>query len=137
MDLFLRPESPLLYHKDDSGHTSALRACREFQKGVFMNRLEALQELLKKEPNDPLLHYMLANEYLNAGQYPECVASLERYLALAEDEGAAYRTLAQALIKVGRVPEARQAYEAGIRAAQKFDHPSMVLEYQEALQDLA
>ena len=101
-----------------------------------MSRLEALQELLKKEPNDPLLHYMLANEYFNADQYPECVATLERYLAMAEDEGAAYRTLAQALMKLGRIPEARQAYEAGIRTAQKFGHTSMVLEYQETLQDL-
>ncbi len=101
-----------------------------------MNRLEALQELLQKEPNDPLLHYMLANEYFNAGRYAECVAVLEKYLAMTEDEGAAYRTLAQALINLGKIPEARQAYEAGIRAAQKFDHPSMALEYQEALKDL-
>lgn len=102
-----------------------------------MNRLEALQELLRKEPNDPLLHYMLANEYFNAGRCSGCVTALEKYLTMAEDEGAAYRTPAQALINLGRVPEARQAYEAGIRAAEKFDHPSMALEYQEALKDLA
>lgn len=102
-----------------------------------MNRLEALQGLLQREPNDPLVHYMLANEYFNVGKYPECVTALERYLAMTEDEGAAYRTLAQALINLGRIPEARQAYEAGIRAAQKFGHTSMVLEYQEILKGLA
>ncbi|MFQ5847050.1 MAG: CDC27 family protein [Candidatus Methylomirabilales bacterium] len=101
-----------------------------------MSRLEALHALLKKDPQDALLYYMLANEHYNAGQHPECVAALERYLALAEDEGAAYRTLAQALVNLGRIAEARQAYEAGIRAAQKFGHPGMAEEYAELLKDL-
>lgn len=101
-----------------------------------MNRLEILQELLKKDPGDALLHYMIANEHFNAGQYEECIAAIERYLSLAEDEGAAYRTLAQALLNVGRVPEARQAYEAGTRVALRFGHPSMAEEYQESLKEL-
>lgn len=110
--------------------------CTRREEGVCMSRIEALQELLKKDPSDALLHYMLANEYFNAGQYVECIAAMEKYLSLAEDEGAAYRTLAQALVNVGRVPEARQAYEAGSRAAVKFGHPGMAEEYQEILKDL-
>lgn len=101
-----------------------------------MSRLQALQEMLEKDPRDALLHYMLANEYFNVGQYPECVQVMETYLSLTEDEGAAYRTLAQALLKLGRIPEARHAYEGGIRAARKFGHPSMADEYQETLRDL-
>lgn len=101
-----------------------------------MSRLEALEGMLKKNPNDPLLHYMLANEYFNAGRLAECVALLEKYLIMAEDEGAAYRTLAQAFVGLGKIPEAQQAYEAGIRAAQKFEHPSMVAEYEEMLRTL-
>jgi hypothetical protein len=50
--------------------------------------------------------------------------------------GAAYRTLAQALTTLGRIAEARQVYEAGIRAAQKFGHPGMADEYQETLKGL-
>jgi hypothetical protein len=61
---------------------------------------------------------------------------MEKYLSLTEDEGAAYRTLAQALVRLGRIPEAREVYEAGIRAAQKFGHPSMAAEYQETLKGL-
>lgn len=101
-----------------------------------MSRLQILQELLKKDPGDPLLHYMIANEHFNAGQYVESIAAMEQYLSLAEDEGAVYRTLAQALVNVGRIPEARQAYETGTRAALKFGHPSMAEEYQESLKDL-
>ncbi|MFQ5532378.1 MAG: tetratricopeptide repeat protein [Candidatus Methylomirabilales bacterium] len=101
-----------------------------------MSRLEALEEMLTKNPGDALLHYMLANEYFNAGRLPECVALLEKYLTMAEDEGAAYRTLAQAFVGLGKIPEARRAYEEGIRAAQKFEHPSMVAEYEEMLRTL-
>lgn len=63
-----------------------------------MSRLEPLEEMLKNDPADPLLHYMLANEYFNAGRYSDCVAVMEEYLTRTEDEGAAYRTLAQALL---------------------------------------
>jgi predicted Zn-dependent protease len=101
-----------------------------------MSRLEALQAMLMKDPTDALLLYMLGNEYFNAGQYRECVTAMERYFSLTEDEGAAYRTLAQALAKLGKISEARQAYTAGIRAAQKFGHPSMVEEYEETLKSL-
>ena len=106
------------------------------EKGVRMSRLEALKEMLKKDPSDSLVLYMLANEYFNAGQYLDCVAAMEQYLTLAQDEGAAYRTLAQALVKLERIAEARQSYEAGIRAAEKFGHPSMAEEYAETLRDL-
>lgn len=101
-----------------------------------MSRLKALQAMLQEDPGDALLYYMLANEYFNTGQHLECVQAMERYLSLAEDEGAAYRTLAQALTTLGRMAEARQAYEAGIRAARRFGHPSMAEEYQETLKGL-
>ncbi len=101
-----------------------------------MSRLEALHAMVQKDPTDALVHYMLANEYFNVGRYHECVSAIERYLGLAEDEGAAYRTLAQALVQMGRVPEARRAYEAGIRAAERCAHPSMVEEFKETLKTL-
>jgi len=101
-----------------------------------MSRLKALQAMIQEDPGDALLYYMLGNEYFNAGQYRECVQAMETYLSLAEDEGAAYRTLAQALTTLGRMAEARQAYEAGIRAARRFGHPGMAEEYQETLKGL-
>ncbi|MFQ5658713.1 MAG: tetratricopeptide repeat protein [Candidatus Methylomirabilales bacterium] len=101
-----------------------------------MSRLESLERMLKQDPDDALLHYMLASEYFNAGRLSECVALLQKYLTLAEDEGAAYRTLAQAFVRLGKIPDARRAYEEGIRAAQKFEHPSMVAEYEETLRTL-
>ncbi|MCS6885079.1 MAG: tetratricopeptide repeat protein [Acidobacteriota bacterium] len=99
-----------------------------------MNRLQALEELLKTDPQDPLIRYGLANEYFKAGNYQACIEQINAYLSLAEDEGAVYRTLAKAFLNLGDKQQARKAYEAGIEAARKHNHSSMVEEYLEAIE---
>ncbi|MEW6732836.1 MAG: hypothetical protein AB1489_16040 [Acidobacteriota bacterium] len=97
------------------------------------SRLEALQELLKNEPNDAFVRYGLANEYYKAGQLEECVNMIVSYLKLANDEGAVYRMLGHALLRLGRRNEARQAFEQGIVAAEHHNHPSMAEEFRETI----
>jgi len=92
--------------------------------------------MLESDPNDPMLHYMLANEYIKLEQYPEVVEHLQTYLRFQEDEGAAYRMLGEAFLKLGQVEEARRAYQEGIQTALKHNHPSMAEEFQEYLRDL-
>ena len=101
------------------------------------SRLETLKAMLESEPNDPMLHYMLANEYFKMGSYPEVVEHLKTYLQLREDEGAAYRILGHALLKLGRIQEARRAFQEGIRAALKHHHPTMAEEFEEVLKELS
>ncbi|MFQ5839435.1 MAG: tetratricopeptide repeat protein [Candidatus Methylomirabilales bacterium] len=98
-----------------------------------MSRINALTEMLADDPTDPLLYFMLASEYFNAGALEEAVRCIETYLEKMDDEGAAYRILAQALQQLGRREEARRAYQRGIEAARRHEHDSMVEEYQEAL----
>ncbi len=99
------------------------------------SRLEGLKDLLAQTPDDPELHYLIANEYFSAGQYEECIREMELYLGQADDEGAAYRTLARAYDALGKRSEARQTYEAGVRAARKHNHPGMAQEFEAALQE--
>jgi Flp pilus assembly protein TadD len=66
----------------------------------------------------------------------EAVGAFRRYLSMVDDEGAAYRMLAQALERRGRVEEARQAYRDGLAAATRHRHQPMIDEYTRALQDL-
>lgn len=99
-------------------------------------RLERLKAMLESDPNDPMLHYMLANEYIKLERHHEVVEHLQTYLRLQEDEGAAYRLLGQALLKLGQTEEARRAYQDGIKAALKHNHPTMAEEFQEYLKDL-
>ena len=100
------------------------------------SRIEALEQLLVQNPDDGTLHYMLGNEYFKAQSYEQAVTSLRRYLSLADDEGAAYRLLAQSLDRLGKLDEARRAYQDGLAVATRHHHQPMIEEYTQALKDL-
>jgi Flp pilus assembly protein TadD len=100
------------------------------------SRIEALEQLLVQNPEDTTLHYMLGNEYFNAQEYDQAVTALRRYLSLADDEGAAYRLLAQSLDRLGKPEEARRAYQDGLAVATRHHHQPMIEEYTQALKDL-
>ena len=99
-------------------------------------RIDALKGLLEKSPKDAMLHYFLGNEYFKGGRYGEAIEATRTYLSLAEDEGAAYRTLAQSLERTGKISEARIAYQHGIEAASRHGHPGMAAEFEAALKEL-
>ena len=100
-------------------------------------RIVALQQMLVTDPTDTTAHYMLGLEYFKAQMYAEAVATLRHYLTLVDDEGAAYRTLAHSLERLGRTDEARAAYQHGLDAATRHGHQPMIEEYTQALRDLA
>ncbi len=101
-----------------------------------MNRLEYFKALLDKAPDNPMVHYSLAQEYYKAGSYEEAIKHLERYLELQEDEGAAYRILAKCYEELGEFEKAIEALERGIKQAMKFNHPSMAQEFHSWIQEL-
>lgn len=95
-----------------------------------------LRKMVAARPDDPRGRFGLALEYERLGQWEEMVAELRRYLEIADDEGNAYGRLAQALVRLGREEEAREAYRQGIEAAYRHGHPTMAAEFEEALEDL-
>jgi Flp pilus assembly protein TadD len=84
-----------------------------------------------------MLHFFLGNEYFKLEKYGEAIEAIRMYLNLAEDEGAAYRTLAQSLERIGKISEAQVAYRQGIEAATRHAHPGMAAEFEAALKDLS
>jgi predicted Zn-dependent protease len=100
---------------------------------VASSRIETFKQMLESDPDNTMVHFGLANEYLKSEQYEAAAAALQDYLQRADDEGAAYGMLARALEKLGRREDARQAYEHGIAAAQKHGHPSMAEDYRMTL----
>ena len=100
------------------------------------SRITALEEMLTREPNDVTTYYMLGTEYFKAQMYDQAVATLRRYLAIANDEGAVYRMLAQSFLRLGKFEEAQQAYGDGLAAATRHGHQPMIEEYTQALKDL-
>jgi Flp pilus assembly protein TadD len=100
-------------------------------------RIEALQHLLESHPNDPRAHFGLALEYERLEQWSEVVAHLQAYLSASDDEGNAHGRLARALLQLGRLPEARASFQAGIEAANRHGHPTMAAELEEELEEIS
>ena len=101
---------------------------------MITNKIETLKALIEKNPNNPLNRYGLANEYFKLGKFEEAIEEISIYLSLKDDEGAAYRLLGEALLKLERNQEAKEAYKKGIEAAYKHGHPGMAEEFEETLE---
>lgn len=98
------------------------------------DRIAVLQRMLESRPDDPRMRFGLALEYEKAGRVEEAVEELRRYLEATEDEGNAWGRLGDALRRLGRDDEAREALTTGIRQALKHGHPTMAEEFREVLE---
>lgn len=101
-----------------------------------LSRIDALRRLLAKTPNDWMTRYMLATELHKAGEYAACIEEMEAYLKAEEDEGAAYRILADAYLQLGKKKEGAWALRQGAEAARRHHHDGMAEEFEERLEDL-
>jgi E3 SUMO-protein ligase RanBP2 len=99
-------------------------------------RIEIFRKILNDDPNNTTVRFGLANELLKLERFEEAVNELKTYLSLADDEGNAYGKLAQALEAMGRIDEAREAYQQGAAAANRHGHPGMAQDFEMALADL-
>lgn len=94
--------------------------------------------MLDAEPANTMVMFGLAKEYEKIGQHDKVIAMLEEYLSLADDEGNAYGTLANAYLMTGDREKAIETYRKGIDVSMAHGHPSMAHEYRLALDlDLA
>jgi predicted Zn-dependent protease len=100
------------------------------------SRLEMMRAMVAKNPSNALARFGLANEALKAQLYEEASEQLRLYLAAHEDEGNGYGRLAEALVQLGKVDEARAALRDGIEASRRFGHPGMVNEFEARLDEL-
>jgi tetratricopeptide (TPR) repeat protein len=89
------------------------------------NRIEVFKQMLEADPNNGMVLFGLANEYLKAEDFQNAIVTLENYLTVADDEGAAYGMLAKAYERTGQHGKAKSAYEIGIQVSNAHGHPSM------------
>jgi Flp pilus assembly protein TadD len=83
-------------------------------------RKEQLEELLALEPNDPELHYGLAMEYASAGDDAGAVDRFRQMFATVPDYAPAYHQAGLALVRLGRLEEARAVLNQGIGVARQI-----------------
>ena len=100
------------------------------------SRLDTMRAMVAKNPSNALARFGLANEALKERLYDEAVEQLRIYLDAHADEGNGYGRLAEALVHLGRVDEARDALRRGIEASRKFGHPSMASEFEARIEEL-
>ena len=97
------------------------------------SRIDIFKQMLVNDPINSSILFGLAKEYEKAGQTPEMIEMLERYLAIADDEGNAYGMLARAYAQGDQRDKAKETYQRGINAATLHGHPSMAEEYRTTL----
>jgi predicted Zn-dependent protease len=100
------------------------------------SRIDIFTQMLVSDPINSSILFGLAKEYEKTGQNTEMIETLERYLAISDDEGNAFGMLARAYESVGQRDKAKEAYQRGIDAAGRHGHPSMSEEYRQAVEDL-
>ena len=98
-------------------------------------RIDIFKQMLVNDPINGSILFGLAKEYEKTGQTPEMIETLERYLAIADDEGNAYGMLARAYEQADQKDKAKETYQRGIDAATRHGHPSMAEEYRATLSE--
>src|SRR5262249_19022285 len=105
-------------------------------KSMTEARIEIFKKMINDDPNNATIRFGLANELLKLERFEDAANKLKSYLTQTDDQGNAYGKLAQALERLGRVDEAREAYQQGIAAANRHGHPGMAQDFEMALADL-
>lgn len=73
--------------------------------------------MAKEQPDDAMIWYGLASEYLKAERWTEAADALRNVLRINPDYTAAYQMLGTALMNEGRREEARSVWTKGIEVA--------------------
>jgi predicted Zn-dependent protease len=98
------------------------------------SRIDIFKQMLASDPINSSILFGLAKEYEKAEQTAEMIETLERYIAVSDDEGNAFGMLARAYEKAGQRDKAKDVYQRGIDAASKHGHPSMAEQYRMILE---
>lgn len=76
-------------------------------------------EAAAMEPDDPVVLFGLASEYLKLNRYDDAIATAQRLIQVQNDFSAAYRLLGQAYTGKGATDEAIRIYQSGVAVAHK------------------
>lgn len=97
-----------------------------------MPRIEQLQQMLTREPNDVFLNFAMAKEYANQNA-PEALAWFDRVIELDRTYVAAYFQKANLLVAMDRRDEAREVFGQGLAAAEEINDTHAAAELRDAL----
>ena len=73
----------------------------------------------RSQPDDVMVWYGLGSEYVKLEDWPKAAQALRRVIEINPDYTAAYQMLGTALSNQGKMDEARNAWQEGIKAADR------------------
>jgi tetratricopeptide (TPR) repeat protein len=82
-------------------------------------RMEQIEKMLEREPNDPFLLYGLALEHKKAADLSRAIELLQQVIQVDPGYCYAYYQLGQIQAASGDAPAAKRVFEQGIAAARK------------------
>ena len=86
---------------------------------MAQSRIDIFAEMVKQQPEDAMIWYGLASEYMKAEKWSEAVDALRNVVRINPDYTAAYQMLGTALVNERRVEEARDIWATGIEVARR------------------
>lgn len=86
---------------------------------MTQSRLEVFETMAEQQPDDAMIWYGLASEYLKLERWTDAATALGNVLRINPDYTAAYQMLGTALMQSGALTEARRAWTQGIEAANR------------------
>jgi predicted Zn-dependent protease len=86
---------------------------------MSQERIEALRTMAGQQPDQEMIWYGLANEYLKLERWADAAEALRRVVELNADFTAAYQMLGTALMSQGQREEARRVWAEGIEVADR------------------
>ncbi len=101
-----------------------------------MERIEKLQKMLVSEPADPFLMHALALEHIKAGNDPAAERLFIEILSRNPGYVGSYYHLGRLLERNGRLNDAMEWYEKGMKTAREQGDGHSYNELQTALEDI-
>ena len=84
---------------------------------MAQSRLDVFAEMARQQPDDAMIWYGLASEYMKAERWAEAADALRNVVRVNPDYTAAHQLLGTALMNQGEAEEARRAWAEGVRVA--------------------
>jgi predicted Zn-dependent protease len=86
---------------------------------MALSRRQQLEAFLVDDPDDPLLRYGVAMEYVSEGDAETALRWLQELIGVQPEYVPAYLQAGQVLVRLDREEEARAVYRTGIARARK------------------
>lgn len=85
----------------------------------MQSRVDVFAEMAQQEPDNEMIWYGLATEYVKLEKWAEASEALERVISLKPDYSAAFQMLGSALASLGKIDDARRVWTEGIEVADR------------------